>query len=420
MLIEFRVKNFRSFKEEAVLNLAASSDKTNEDKSIIATGNRSVPRVLKSAGVYGANASGKSNLIRAMQLLKGIVRDSAGLQAEQEINVQPFLLDPVTSESPVEYEVTFIFKGVRYQYGFNLHPTKILNEWLIVYKTNQPAVWFERKYNKKESKYEYKFSSQLLGAKSVWKESTRDNALFLSTAVQLNSEQLRPVFIFLTQNLVVFENGVAPPPDFTVAHMRENQADLVRQFLSAADISIDNIMLRKQDGFMNAIKMNLATGQVEAQTREARELYLPRFLHRSPSGSAEFDLKDESEGTQKLFALAGPIFEILENGKVLIVDELDRSLHTLLCRQLIWMFQDPEVNASNAQLVFTTHDTSLLDGELLRRDQVWFTEKDEHQASHLFPLSDFHPRKGEALERGYLSGRYGGVPILRPLWTSNG
>ena len=139
MLIEFRVKNFRSFKEEAVLNLAASSDKTNEDKSIIATGNRSVPRVLKSAGVYGANASGKSNLIRAMQLLKGIVRDSAGLQAEQEINVQPFLLDPVTSESPVEYEVTFIFKGVRYQYGFNLHPTKILNEWLIVYKTNQPA-----------------------------------------------------------------------------------------------------------------------------------------------------------------------------------------------------------------------------------------------------------------------------------------
>ena len=120
-----------------------------------------------------------------------------------------------------------------------------------------------------------------------------------------------------------------------------------------------------------------------------------------------------SEGTQKLFALAGPIFEILGRGQALVVDELDRSLHALLVRRLIGMFQNPDLNQKGAQLIFTTHDTSLLDGELLRRDQIWFAEKDEDQASRLYPLSDFSPRKGEALERGYLAGRYGGVPILR-------
>jgi hypothetical protein len=126
-----------------------------------------------------------------------------------------------------------------------------------------------------------------------------------------------------------------------------------------------------------------------------------------------FDFQDESEGTQKLFALAGPIFEILKHGQVLIVDELDRSLHALLVRQLIEMFQNPDLNQKGAQLIFTTHDTSLLDGGLLRRDQIWFVEKDDAQASRLYPLSDFSPRKGEALERGYLAGRYGAVPILR-------
>ena len=415
MLTEFRVKNFRSFRDEAILNLAASRDKTNEKTSVMATGNKSVPRLLRSAGIYGANAGGKSNLVRAMQLLRGIVNDSALLQAGQTINVQPFRLDPATAEQPIEYEITFLLDNVRYQFGFTLTPHKILGEWLIVYRSTQPATWYERIFDKRTQRYEYKFSAQLLGAKAVWSDATRENALFLSTAVQLNSEQLRPIFDFLTRGLAIFENGSGPTADYTISHIDRNKADGVREFLSAADISIADIRLKKQKAFVGSMKVDLATGQLETAPTDLREITVPTFEHRARSGSAVFDFQDESEGTQKLFALAGPIFDILERGQVLIVDELDRSLHALLVRQLIGMFQNPDLNQKGAQLIFTTHDTSLLDGELLRRDQIWFAEKDEHQASRLYPLSDFSPRKGEALERGYLAGRYGGVPILRTL-----
>jgi uncharacterized protein len=413
MLVEFRVKNFRSFRDEAVLNLVASSDKTNEETSVKATGNKSVPRLLRAAGIYGANAGGKSNLVRGMQLLRGIVNDSAMLQAGQTINVQPFRLDPVTAEQPIEYEITFLLDNVRYQFGFTLTPHKILSEWLIVYKSTQPATWYERNFDKRTEKYEYKFSTQLLGAKVVWSEATRENALFLSTAVQLNSEQLRPIFAFLTGGLVIFENGSGPAADYTISHIARNKADSVREFLSAADISIADIQLKKQQALIGGMKLDFATGKLEPVATEPREITVPTFEHRARSGSAVFDVQDESEGTRKLFVLAGPIFEILERGQVLIVDELDRSLHALLVRQLIGMFQNKNISQKGAQLIFTTHDTSLLDGELLRRDQIWFAEKDEDQASRLYSLSDFSPRKGEALERGYLAGRYGGVPILR-------
>lgn len=415
MLLEFRVKNFRSFKDEAILSLVASADKMYDESNVIATDNRSVPRVLCAAGIYGANASGKSNLIRAIQLMRGIVHDSASLQSGQAINVQPFRLDEQCLAAPIEYEVTFLLGTVRYQFGFTLTSKRILSEWLIAYKTTQPATWYERTFDADKGKYSYKFSAQLLGAKTVWSEVTRENALLLSTAVQLNSEQLRPIFDFLARDIVVFENGAVPLPDYTVAHIAAEKANSVTQFLSDADISINDITLKKQPGFVGGFKIDVATGKFEAMSPESREVTLPVFHHSSPKGSVAFDFADESEGTQKLFSLAGPIFDILEKGQILVVDELDRSLHALLVRQLVNMFQNPEVNRGGAQLIFTTHDTSLLDSEILRRDQVWFSEKNENQASCLYPLSDFSPRKGEALERGYLTGRYGGVPVLKTL-----
>lgn len=413
MLVEFRVRNFRSFRDEAVLSLVASRDKTNEDTHVNATGNKSVPRLLRAGAIYGANAGGKSNLVRALELLRRIVNDSATWQAGQTFNVQPFRLDPVTAEQPIEYEITFLLDNVRYQFGFTLTPHKILSEWLTVYKSTQPATWYERNFDARTQKYEYKFSTQLVGAKVVWSESTRDNALFLSTAVQLNSEQLHPIFAFLTSGLVIFGNGSVPVPVYTISHIARTNGDSVREFLAAADIGIAEIRLKKQQSFVSGMKIDMATRQVEAIPTEPREDIAPTFEHKTRSGSAVFDFQDESEGTRKLFALAGPIFEILEQGRVLIVDELDRSLHALLVRQLIGMFQTPDLNQKGAQLIFTTHDTSLLDADLLRRDQIWFVEKGEDQASRLYPLSDFSPRKGEALERGYLAGRYGGVPILR-------
>ncbi len=418
MLIEFRVTNFRSFRGENRLSLLASSDKDLEGSNVVATKNTSVPRVLRAAGIYGANASGKSNLIRAMQLMRGIVVESANLKPDQQFNVQPFRLDPETDKQPTEFELTFFLRGVRYQYGFALNASRIVEEWLLVYKTKQPQTWFVREYDPKTKTDEYKFSeAHFKGNRSVWKEATRSNALFLSTAIQLNSDSLRPVFDYIAQSLVVFENGSGPIPDYTINHIANAKANRVTQFLSSADISIDDIALKEVKGDFHSVNIDFATGGLTHNTRQEQSVMVPTFKHSSSKGSAVFDFGDESEGTQKLFSLAGPLFDIFERGQVLIVDELDRSLHALLVRQLIAMFHDPEVNKNDAQLIFTTHDTSLLDGAHLRRDQIWFTEKDEEQSSNLYPLTDFSPRKNEALEKGYLGGRYGAVPILKRLRT---
>jgi AAA15 family ATPase/GTPase len=183
-------------------------------------------------------------------------------------------------------------------------------------------------------------------------------------------------------------------------------------FLTAADISIDNIevVTRKVPG--QAVHFDLLAGRTEVRSEEVEEHQL-RFSHVTEQGRAVFDLVDESSGTRNLLFLAGPVLDILQKGLTLVIDELDTSLHTLLVRELVRLFHRPEVNTGGAQLIFTTHDTSLLDAsDLFRRDQIWFVEKDREQASTLVALSEFSPRKNEALERGYLMGRYGGVPFL--------
>lgn len=417
MLIEFRIKNFRSFMDENVFSLVASSDKTNESKNVNKTNVRSIPRVLKTTAIYGANASGKSNLIRAIQLLRAIVADSAGLQPNQELNVQPFRLNSKNENDPIEFEVTFLKNKVRYQFGFSLTAKQIINEWLIVYKTNQPQSWYSRNFDPDRNSYTYKFGSHMRGAKALWKNATRPNSLFLSMATQLNSEQLKPIFDLITQNLIVFERGAIPMMDYTVDHIAKNGADTVKKFLAAADVGIDDIQLKSTPHTFKLMELDIAKGQIANPREEERDILVPTFLHTSSAGSAIFNFEDESEGTQKLFNLAGPLFNIFERGQVLIVDELDRSLHPLLVYQLIEMFQDQEINKNNAQLIFTTHNTSILTNTLLRRDQIWFTEKANNQASKLFPLTNFALRKSEAIERGYLSGRYGALPILTPLRT---
>jgi uncharacterized protein len=412
MLLEFRAKNFRSLRDECTLSLVASNDQTLAATNVIETGVKSLPSVVRTAAIYGANASGKSNLVRAMHLMRGIVVESASSQLGQTFAVQPFRLDPISATKPTELEVTFLLKGTRYQYGFSFTADRILSEWLFVYRTAKAQRWFLREYDAQSGQDTYVFGSHLSGQRRVWQESTKPNSLYLSTAVQLNSEQLKEVFAWIANNLVIFPNGLMPSFEYTVSHIRNNVNNTIKEFLSEADISIDSISIDCRKGLMEAFNMDPATGELNHR-REERELYVPTFRHVTPHGSAVFELADESEGTQKLFALAGPLVEIFRDGRVLVVDELDRSLHTLLVHQLIVLFQDPGINTHGAQLIFTTHDTTLLDADLLRRDQIWFTEKDSSQASILFPLTEFTPRKNEAFGRGYLSGRYGAVPILK-------
>lgn len=412
MLIQFRQRNFRSFREDTILSLVAAHDRTRGTDNALATRYKAVPLLLKTAAVYGPNAGGKSNLLRGLQLMRGVVVESAGLQPGQIFNLQPFRLDAESRAEPTLFEVDVLIDDVRYQYGFELNASKIISEWLFVYETSKPQRWFERELDIETGSYRFEFGGSLAGPKRTWQEATRDNALFLSTAVQLNSESLRPLHDWFAHSLVVLLDGGQLPHEFsTRAIQSESRRKAVVGFMGAADIGIAAIAPKATKGRTSRFTVNIETGQTTANSEEA-EILVPEFIHRNGDLEVAFGLEDESQGTQKLYALSGPILEILENGSVLVVDELDRSLHPLLCRQIIQAFHDPLQNPKGAQLIFTTHDTSLLETVGFRRDQIWFAEKGTDQASRLVPLSDFSPRSREAIEKGYLSGRYGGVPIL--------
>ena len=414
MLVEFRVKNFRSMRDEQVLSLVASKDKTLGDTNVMSTGLKAAPGLLRSAVVYGANAGGKSNLINALQYMRGVVLESATvIQPGQTYGVQPFRLDDLSASEATEFEVTFIVAGVRYQYGFAITSQRIVREHLLVYKAFKPQRWFERHFEADSGKDVYEFGPGLKGAKHLWEGATRPNSLFLSMAVQLNSEAMRPVFDWFSTALVIFNEQAKLSPQTSIQMLQQAEGrKQICAFLTAADISISDIevITRKVPG--HAVHLDLDANKTEVRSEEVEEHQL-RFSHVTERGRAVFDLMDESSGTRNLLFLTGPVLDILTKGLTLVIDELDTSLHTLLVRELVRLFHRPDVNTGGAQIIFTTHDTSLLDApNLFRRDQVWFIEKDKDQASTLVALAEFSPRKNEALERGYLIGRYGGIPFL--------
>ena len=401
MLVEFRVKNFRSLRDEQVLSLVASSDRTQLNTHTFDTKIKAAPHLLKSAVLYGANASGKSNLIKALHCMRSVVLESASLAPDKTFSLQAFKLDSISAEQPTEFEVTFILDGVRYQYGFSMNAQRIMSEHLLVYKAFKPQRWFERRFDTQTGKDVYEFGSSLKGAKNLWEGATRPNALFLSMAVQLNSEALRPVFAwFAVDRLVIVNEDTPLSPHFSMQMLKQEiHRKAICEFLRAADISINEIeLLTKRTTVQN---INVDEHEV-------------KLHHITEQGKAIFDLKDESSGTRTLFFMVDPILDILDRGLTLVVDGLDTSLHTLLVQALVQLFHRPEVNTGGAQLIFTTHDTRLLDAYgLFRRDQIWFVEKRVDQSSSLYSLLDFSPRKNEALERGYLQGRYGAIPFLR-------
>jgi len=414
MLIEFRVKNFRSLRDEQVLSLVATSDNTLSETNTLPTSIKATPRLLPSTVIYGANASGKSNLIKALQYMRGVVTESAtALQAGQTFAVQPFRLSTSSEKEPSQFELTLVLDNVRYQYGFSMTPQRIVHEYLLAYKSFKPQKWFERHYDSRQDKDVYAFGTGLKGQKNLWESATRPNALFLSMAVQLNSENLRPIFEWFAHGLVIFNEKAALNTHTSIQLLKEPEGrKRIRNFLAAADISISDIDVETKTVTGQKVRYDMAAGRTEVKTEELEENRV-RFTHITEHGEATFDLDDESHGTRILLFLAAPVLDILDKGLTLVVDELDTSLHTLLVRELVRLFHRPEINRRGAQLIFTTHDTSLLDApHLLRRDQVWLVEKDSGQASTLTALAEFSPRKNEALEKGYLSGRYGGIPFL--------
>jgi AAA15 family ATPase/GTPase len=415
MLIEFSVANFRSFWEPRKLSLTATPQKDLLENNTFESPVSGLPRLLRSAVVYGPNAGGKSNLIRAMGFVKKFVVSSAKeLQEGEDIAANPFLFNQPGPTQPSEFEVQFIQEGVRYQYGFAVTKEKVTNEWLIAYPEGRAQRWFERTFQSDSNDYQWYFGSRFIGRKKQWQEMTRSNALFLSTAIHWNSEQLKPVFTWFKGLFVIGPSTLlAPTYSINACHDDEKKKHILA-FMNEADISISDIKLETKDFSPEDLPSDMP-GVIKEDIRlrlNGKKMTRVGFIHPVNDGDSQVNLAldDESDGTQKLFAYAGPWLDILSKGRIIIADELDNSLHPKIMRFLLSMFHNYKTNPANGQLIFTTHDTSLLDQDLVRRDQVWFVEKDKSNASNLYPLTDFNPRAGEALQKGYLSGRYGALP----------
>lgn len=416
MLIEFSVSNHRSLRDRQTLSLVVAKGNELMDSNTFETDTHRPIRLLKSAAIYGPNASGKTNLLDALYTMYDIVLESASdHQPGDKLPVYPFQLDRTKSEIPCEFEVIIVVDAVRYQYGFTASADRICDEWLYAHPKGRPQCWFERTWNEAAKQYHWKLGNNLSGEKRLWKKLTRENALFLSTAVQLNSKQLQPVFDWFKNKLHII--GIRDmPPNYSASLCKEEKKDQILKFLKKADLSIDEILV-EVTFFDSDVLLNELPRSVRdkiSDELENRALSNIKMVHKSAEGEkVEFDFEEESRGTQKLFAFSGPWIESLANGDVLFVDELHGNLHPALVRFLVQLFHSKKSNPNNAQLVFTTHETSILNQDIFRRDQIWFFEKDTQQASDLYPLTDFSPRKGrENLELAYLSGRYGAVPFI--------
>ena len=418
MLIEFRFKNFKSFQDDQVLSMVAGSDKSLPDNVITdkALGKR---KLVRSAVLYGANASGKSNLVDALDFVQRFVKGSAERKQGAEIPVHLFRLGKSDDESPAEFEISFIHQGVRYQYGFSVDRKRVHEEWLIAYPKGLPQKWFERSPSLDSLESEWYFGPQLKGEKKRLVSVTRPDVLFLSVAATFDHKQLSEVYRWFSYYLRVIQydpafalsfeqltaRGVAEDKDFKT--LMQNLLQLAD--LGIADLSVEKTPLTEASLPFGVFSEKFRSSLLEWENFDVQIWH--RARDRTGSG-VSFSLEDESLGTRRLFAMGYPWLHTLGEGFTLVIDELDTSLHPVLVRNLVDSFHNLDLNSQNAQLVFNTHDTTLLDSSLFRRDQVWFVEKDNAGASHLYPLLEFSPRKNEALAKGYLQGRYGALPFI--------
>jgi AAA15 family ATPase/GTPase len=419
MLVEFKIKNYKCFRDEQVLSLVASSDRS-QPNNVTELPIRKGLRLLKSAVLYGANASGKTTLLDALHFFTHLVRSSASKEPDEKIGFTPFLLDSESGSSPSSFEATFVSgDGVLYQYGFTLDQTRVHEEWLTAYPMGRPRKLYSR-YLDSEGKESFEFGSHLKGEKDKLRELTRPNALFLSVGATFNNPQLLEVYRWFSERTMgVQADRINEPVVFSLVKKNEELFDRIRRLLKYADFGILDFALTERELTLDELPKS-----VPVEVRNALEelvKVLPesdsrmvdiRFIHQATAGKVAFGLDDESGGTQQFFALGFFTLSALAEGKIIFIDELDTSLHPLLVQALVRLFHNPQTNPKNAQLIFNTHDTTLLSTAIFRRDQIWLVEKDVTGASCVYSLLDYSPRRDEALEKGYLQGRYGAIPFL--------
>ena len=433
MIIQFITENYRSIKHEQTLSLVKSTG--NEmPNNFFETSAPNTPALVKSAVIYGANASGKSNTIKALGSMLNIIQNSANKDINKAISTESFLFDVIVNNEPTLYDISIIMslpnddgvlQEMRVDYGFVCDTKMIHEEWLSIYPKGKERNWFHREYNQEKQEYDWKISDHIKGEKTSWKNLTRSDQLFLSIAVHRNSEQLRAVYEFFTNNICIIQTDrISNKLSKTICKSSEKDKFIIISLLKSAGIEIHDIVFEKPNIIHERLPNDLPDFIKQEILRDLEKQIIAQnetfFVYFDNIGNPQkVNLRNESDGTQKLFEFAGLILKVLQNGDVLVIDELNKSLHPDLVRFLVKLFNS-SLNQKNAQLIFTTHETSVLRKDLLRRDQIWFCEKDNDRSTRLYPLTDFKPHiSREDIEEYYLHGRYGAKPILTEFQLPN-
>lgn len=413
MLIQFSVENFASYKKKAVLSLEPSYD-TEHPENVSAL---DAYRALNTIAIYGANASGKTRLFQALTFATIIIRGSNSSQVNQALPVLPFKLDKESTKKPSKFEFIFVASDRnRYVYGFSADTKMIYEEYLYVYKTQRPTMIFERKRN-----HDFAFTIAMEKELRPLVQWNTENKLFLATATMWNAESTRIPFQWLAESVYTFTDP-SYMYDFTIGRYKGEKSKeyvaFTERLLKKADINVAHIHFKvnkvgeDRDGFVPG---RLAYGQNTPAQQEQIEVHMEHEVKgkRGKIEKYQLGIQEESLGTSQLFFMGPILKDAFDYGKTIVIDEIDRSLHTFIFKYLVDLFHNPDINKNRAQLIFTTHDTGLLSLETFRRDQIYFTEKDNDTGgSELYSLDDFPVRKKENIEKGYLLGRYGAIPFI--------
>lgn len=422
MILEFTVKNFLSIKDEVTLSMVAAKDSSHEDNLLLYEDGKQVKSALKSLVIYGANASGKSNILKALRFFKNFIKNSHEMQQGRKIPRTPFKLDIEYLKEPSEFQIIFIHNDIKYLYGFSVTEEEVLEEYLYYYPNGRQSTIFTR------DRDDYKFTIDIERQTELKNKFHSKNKLFIATESLWEYEKAKVPFEWLSSYLNIFINHEGLE-GYTGGSMvdNENMNSLVKKYIKFADVGIDdiNVQVKKAEDILSSDVFKLISDDAKAEILnkvQDRDVLDIKMIHsiKDKNGNIinhEFELNEESDGTKKFFGILGPWLDALLNGYTVVVDELDMRLHTLLVKKLIEMFLNPNINKKNAQLIFSTHDTNLLDSDILRRDQIWFTEKREDKSTDLYSLYDFGGvRKSISIEKGYLQGKYGAIPVLKGDW----
>ena len=419
MLVEFTVDNFKSIKDAVKFSMITSSkDEGNCFK------NRNY-NLLRSAIIYGANASGKSNFLRAMAFMSRFVLNRYKiLQSTDSLPHVPFKLSTETENDSSKFEIVFFIDETKYRYGFELDNEKIYAEWLYADEKGKEAKLFVRDADEEEYVNPNKFKEgYIFFDKKINKIKVGANQLFIWKCDQDDGEISKKILQWFNQFNMIDGMDHQGYINYTMKKMENEdfKAQIVK-LVKTADIGIDDLMVEEEDIPVEVIESLPLPDDIKTEMLSeggVKSISL-QTIHKKYDKDGEavdkvvFELeKEESKGTRKFFAMSAPILDTLRNGKVLIIDELDASLHPVLTQHLIKLFHDESINTKKAQLIFATHDTNLLNRHIFRRDQIWMTEKNQYGATDLYSLAQFkNVRKKEDFEKQYIQGKYGAIPYL--------